>query len=142
MPRSFSRRARWIVRGDAGWIGTDDVLALPPTRRFVAGGAQSVRGFEFESIGPGDDADALVGGSTLLVGSVEADYEVIRQWRVAAFADVGDAMDSFVDFDAELGVGLGIRWASPLGLIRFDFASPLSDPSNSFRLHFVFGPDL
>jgi translocation and assembly module TamA len=140
--RSFTRRARWILRGDAGWIRTDDLLDLPPTRRFVTGGAQSVRGFAFETIGPGADADALVGGSTLLVGSVEADYEVIPRWRLAGFADVGDAMDTFADFDAELGVGLGIRWVSPLGMIRFDFASPLSDPTDRFRLHFVFGPDL
>lgn len=140
--RSLSTRARWIVRADGGWIETRRLSALPPTRRFVTGGAQSVRGFPFESIGPGDDVDALVGGRALLVGSIEADFEVVPRWRLAAFADAGDAMDTLDGFDAELGVGLGVRWASPLGLIRLDFASPLSDPSESLRVHFVIGPDL
>jgi translocation and assembly module TamA len=140
--RSLTSRARWIVHGDVGWIETADLLALPPTRRFVTGGAQSVRGFEFESIGPGDDADALTGGRGLLVGSVEIDYELVHRWRLAAFADAGDAVHDFTDFEAELGVGLGIRWASPLGLIRLDFATPLSDADQRFRVHFVFGPGL
>lgn len=140
--RSISARARWVLRVEGGWVQTSDILALPPTRRFVAGGAQSIRGFEFESIGPGAEADALIGGNALLVGSIEMDYELVRRWRLAVFSDAGDAMSGVRDFDGELGVGAGIRWASPLGLIRLDFASPLTNPNDRLRVHFVFGPDL
>ena len=140
--RSVGSRARFIARAEGGHIVTDDLGLLPPTRRLVVGGAQSIRGFVFESIGPGDDAELLFGGTSMLVGSLEADYEVVRSWRLAAFGDVGDAVNSFGDFDAEVGVGVGVRWASPLGLLRLDFASPLSNPAESLRVHFVFGPDL
>jgi translocation and assembly module TamA len=140
--RSLGSRARFIARAEGDHIVTDDLGLLPPTRRLVAGGAQSIRGFVFESIGPGDDADLLFGGTSMLVGSLEVDYEVVRSWRLATFADAGDAMNSVSDFDAEVGVGVGVRWASPLGLLRLDFASPLSNPAESLRVHFVFGPDL
>jgi translocation and assembly module TamA len=123
-------------------VATDDLTRLPPTRRFVAGGAQSIRGFDFESIGPGDESDLLVGGSSLLLASLEADFEVIPKWRVAGFVDAGDAVSSAGDFDAEVGVGVGVRWASPLGLIRLDFASPITDSDTALRVHFVIGPDL
>jgi translocation and assembly module TamA len=140
--RPLSPRVRWIARAEAGHVATDDLTRLPPTRRFVAGGAQSIRGFDFESIGPGDDADLLVGGSSLLLASLEADFEVIAKWRVAGFVDAGDAVSSAGDFDAEVGVGVGVRWASPLGLIRLDFASPITDSDTALRVHFVIGPDL
>jgi translocation and assembly module TamA len=140
--RSLGARARVITRAEGGHIVTDDLGLLPPTRRLVAGGAASIRGFEYESVGPGDDVDLLTGGKSMLVGALEVDYEFVRSWRLAAFADAGDAVNSFGDFDAEVGVGLGVRWTSPLGLLRFDLASPLTDPDQSFRLHFVFGPDL
>ena len=40
------------------------------------------------------------------------------------------------------GVGVGVRWYSPVGPIRVDVAHPLDDPDRDFRLHIVLGPDL
>jgi translocation and assembly module TamA len=73
---------------------------------------------------------------------VEADFEVYRLWRLAVFADAGDAMNDFEGIDLAYGFGGGVRWASPLGLIRFDVAAPVSDPDRTVRLHLVIGPDL
>jgi translocation and assembly module TamA len=55
--------------------------------------------------------------------------------------DSGNAFDDF-DVDFKTGVGLGLRWYSPLGPIRVDFAHPLDDASRSFRLHITLGPDI
>ena len=57
------------------------------------------------------------------------------------FADSGSAFnDSDVDF--KTGVGLGVRWFSPLGPIRLDMAHPLDDDETSVRFHLTLGPDL
>lgn len=141
--RPLGSRSRVLARADVGRIFTDDITALPPTRRFVTGGDQTVRGYGFETLGPelGEEG-LLVGGKALVAGSLEADFEVIPNWRLAAFGDVGNALPDFSDFSVEYGTGFGVRWASPLGLIRFDFAFPVSDPDRNFRVHFVLGPDL
>lgn len=140
--RSPFSRSRVMARAEVGYILVDDIRDLPPTRRFVSGGDQTVRGFGFESIGPTDGEDRLIGGRALLLGSLETDFEVIPKWRIAAFGDAGNAMADFSSTDFEYSVGVGIRWASPLGLIRFDGAFPLSDVGRTFRLHFTIGPDL
>ena len=57
------------------------------------------------------------------------------------FYDVGNAINSMGDKLAR-GTGFGLRWNSPVGPIRFDFAWALDKPSDRFRLHIVIGPDL
>ena len=73
--------------------------------------------------------------------SVEFDYLVREDWAIAAFADTGSA---FNDSDVELktGVGVGVRWFSPFGPIRFDIAHPLDDENTDYRFHITLGPDL
>ncbi len=146
--RPVGRRVRAIGRAQVGYIVTDDVRDLPPTRRFVTGGDQTVRGYSFESLGPAlpgetEEGDPLlIGGKALLVGSLEADCEVIPKWRVAAFGDAGNALADFSDVKLEFGVGAGIRWVSPIGMVRLDGAFAVSEPGSPFRIHLVIGPDL
>ena len=116
---------------------------LLPDQRFFAGGDTSVRGYAYNSLGPTDPFGAVIGGSNLLVGSLEIDQEVAENWAIAAFVDSGNAFDDVEDYDPATGVGAGIRWFSPLGPIRFDIAVPLeSDAPDSFRVHITLGPDL
>jgi translocation and assembly module TamA len=63
------------------------------------------------------------------------------KWGAAVFSDVGNAYNSFND-PFEHSVGLGLRWRSPIGLIRFDVAKALSDSDNGIGFHLVIGPDL
>ena len=140
--RPLGSRIRVIGRGEVGQIFTDDLAALPPTRRFITGGDQSVRGWGWESLAPAVGDTALVGGKVLAVTSLETDFEVIPAWRIAAFGDAGNAADDFGSLTWEYSVGTGIRWTSPLGMLRLDFAFPLTDPNRSFRIHLVIGPDL
>jgi translocation and assembly module TamA len=140
--RPLGSRIRIMGRGEVGQIFTDDLEALPPTRRFITGGDQSVRGWGWESLAPAVGDTALVGGKVLAVASLETDFEVIPAWRVAAFGDAGNAAVDFGSLEWEYSVGAGIRWTSPLGMLRLDFAFPLTDPDRTLRLHLVIGPDL
>jgi len=135
----FGSRLRALSRATLGWTWQDEFEDLPPSIRFFAGGDNSVRGYGFESLGPTRDG-AVVGGRKLLTGSVELDYLVRPNWSLALFADAGSAFDDSPDFSR--GVGLGLRWFSPLGPLRFDVAHPLDDPDRTVRIHVSLGPDL
>ena len=114
---------------------------LPPSVRFFAGGDNSVRGYAYKSLGPESASDEVEGGKNLLVGSLELEHRFADKWALAAFVDSGNAFDD-LRIDAKTGVGLGIRWHSPVGPIRLDLAHPLAHRADRFRVHFIMGPDL
>ena len=135
--------ARLLPRAEAGFTMIDQLATLPASVRFFAGGDTSVRGYAYKSLGPTDPFGNVVGGENLLVGSIELDQEIAESWAVAAFIDSGNAYDDFSNFETATGVGVGIRWFSPLGPIRIDVAVPLRDEApDDYRLHITLGPDL
>lgn len=138
---SLGANARFITRGDFGTTGVSDLDKLPASQRFFAGGDNSVRGYAYEELGPKNDAGEVVGGKHLLVGSVEVEQRLVGNWSVAAFYDVGNAINSFGD-ELASGAGAGLRWNSPVGPVRFDFAWALEKTEDRFRLHIVLGPYL
>ncbi len=144
--QSIAPKTRILLRGDVGRTFTNAFRSLPPTIRFFAGGSESVRGYGYLSLGPLDSQGNVIGGRTLEVGSLELDHRIFNRWAIAAFTDVGAALDDFslsVRQDAlEQGVGAGIRWLSPIGLIRIDGAFAVTQPGTPFHLHFSMGPDL
>ncbi len=138
--RSIGEKGRLIVRADIGATGTSDFESLPASNRFFTGGDNSVRGYEYKSLGPVNEDGELIGGKYLLVGSAEYDYNVYGKWFVAAFYDAGNAYNDTPD-SIFSGAGVGIRWASPVGMVRVDVANALSDDDRPWRLHITFGPD-
>jgi translocation and assembly module TamA len=134
-------RGRVILRGDIGLTATSSFERLPASLRFFAGGDNSIRGFSYESLGPRDSNDKPVGGRYLAVGSVEYEHEIIDKWSVAGFFDFGNAFNSLSDPMA-YGTGVGVRWRSPVGLVRVDLGVGASDPALPIHLHIVVGPDL
>jgi translocation and assembly module TamA len=134
------RRDRLIARAQAGSTWTDSFDELPATLRYFAGGDQSVRGYGFEELGPRDASGEVIGGKHLLFGSLEYEHRVRGDWGVAVFYDTGNAFNSVHD-GLESGAGIGLRWRSPVGMVRVDLASAIS-ADNGLRLHFTLGPDL
>ena len=132
---------RLLLRGQAGATLTDAFDDLPASKRFFAGGDQSVRGYQFEELGPRNSAGQVEGGRHLLVGSLELDRRFSERWGAAAFVDVGNALDGFGD-PLRTGVGVGIRLYTPIGPVRLDLARGLDNPDADFRIHLSLGPDL
>jgi len=140
--RSFWGNNRLILRGTAGKIWTNNFSDLPPQLRFFAGGDRSVRGYDFESIGPRNQYNRVIGGEGLLVGSTEVEHYFTKNWGMAAFVDAGNAFTG-TNYSPRVGTGLGIRWLSPVGMIRADVAVPVGDKNkHGIHLHVVIGPDL
>ncbi|NIR32381.1 MAG: outer membrane protein assembly factor [Gammaproteobacteria bacterium] len=143
--RALPWDGRVLLRGDFGATATEDFSRLPGSKRFYAGGDNSVRGFGYRDLGPEDEAGDVVGGRFLLVGSFEYEHPITERWAVAAFIDAGNALKNLKGLDLddlETGAGGGIRWRSPIGSVRLYIASPITDPDRSVRVHFIMGPDL
>ena len=118
----------------------DEFDELPPSVRFFVGGDRSIRGYDFESLGPRNDLGKVIGGAHLIETSVEVDHVVRGNWSLAGFVDSGSAFNERPEFFT--GVGLGLRWQSPVGPIRVDLATPLDDSDGGLRIHISMGPDL
>jgi translocation and assembly module TamA len=140
--RTVPWQDRVLMRAQVGATGVSDFARLPVSKRFFAGGDNSVRGYGYQDLGPRNDQGDVVGGRYLLVGSFEYEHPLTDRWSVAAFIDSGNAFDNLRDIDLKLGVGPGIRWRSPIGLVRLDLGFPIDDPNRVIRLHFTMGPDL
>ncbi len=138
---SFASRYRLISRGSVGATYTEDFDRLPPSIRYFTGGDQSVRGYDYNELGPRDSTGDNIGGEYLLVGSVELERHIKGNWRGALFYDVGNALSGFSE-DLSHGVGFGLRWESPIGLVRVDIANAVSEDDHPWRLHLTLGPDL
>ncbi|MBU3537113.1 BamA/TamA family outer membrane protein, partial [Alkalihalobacillus clausii] len=76
---------RLLGRVQAGGIATTDYGAIPPSLRFFAGGDQSVRGYDYQTLSPEDRQGNKVGGRYMVVGSAEYQYPIAERWRIAAF---------------------------------------------------------
>jgi len=132
---------RFILRTDLGATSVSDFNSLPTTYRFYAGGMNSVRGYGYKELGPKDDDGNIIGGRFLSVVSVEYEQSILENWGVATFIDSGNAFN-LDQISFKTGVGLGVRWYSPIGLVRIDFAVPLDPANQSFRVHFAAGTRL
>jgi translocation and assembly module TamA len=109
--------------------------------RFFAGGDRSVRGFDYQQIGETNLSGGVIGGKYLTVASGEYEYYFMPKWGAAVFVDGGDAFSSSPD--TNIGAGLGVRWRSPVGVVRVDVAIPIvTDLEKSVRFHVMVGPDL
>lgn len=140
--RGIGSRSRVLLRGGAGAMEVDDFDQLPPELRFFCGGDRSIRGFDFQAIGSVNSAGDVIGGNNKIEGSIEVDHYFDSAWGAAAFVDAGDAFRGN-DFSLNVGAGLGVRWKSPVGVLRLDFAYPVHTRlDGSFRIHLTMGPDL
>ena len=141
--KAFAEDYRFITRTDLGATWADSIVDLPATRRFFAGGDNSIRGWGFDVLGPNDPAtDETIGGRYLAVGSLELERRIKGDWSGAVFTDFGNAFDPDFKREVQVGAGLGLRWRSPIGQIRMDVAWALTKDDPGARLHLVIGPDL
>lgn len=134
-------KGRVILRGELGTATVEDFSRYPLSLRFFAGGDNSVRGYEWKSLGPKDKYGEVIGGTDVLTGSFEYNHQVAESWLAAGFVDVGNAFDH--EFDKfYTGAGFGARWLSPVGIVRADLAWPLNDDGSTdykdVRLHIGF----
>jgi len=132
----LGQRDGLILRGELGGVLATSSNGIPSDFLFRTGGDQSVRGYPYLSLGV-KQADAIVGGRYLAVGSVEYDHWLTERWGAAVFYDVGDAADTLPNLHLVQGYGVGARWKSPVGPLNLDLA--YGQAVHALRLHFSIG---
>ncbi|PAJ75681.1 hypothetical protein CJF42_04110 [Pseudoalteromonas sp. NBT06-2] len=137
--RTYQNNHLFYTKANLGAILVENINIVPASMRFFAGGDQSIRGYKYESISPKEDGK-VVGGKYLATGTVEYNYQFAPSWRAALFVDGGIATNDFSE-DIQVGAGIGIRWLTPVGPIRIDYAWALTDDNNA-RLSIMIGPEL
>jgi len=123
-----------ILRAEGGMTIAASRDGVPQDFLFRTGGAQTVRGYAYQSLGV-TEGSAIVGGRYLAVTSAEYVHWYEGNWGVAAFVDAGNANDQRELFKMNLGYGFGPRWRSPAGPIAVDLAYGQSD--HRVRLQFA-----
>lgn len=127
----------------------------PPSERFYLGGPTNLRGYRFQMVGPvrtryltqvsGNQSFTFPleeprGGNVQFLGMVELEYPLIREagLKFVTFMDAGNVFERFPSSDVlrgqggplfQLDAGLGIRWFSPIGPLRFEWGFPLNPRS-------------
>jgi translocation and assembly module TamA len=142
--KGFGLNDRLIVRGEVGQTSVASQDALPPSLRFYAGGDNSIRGYQYREVGPRVETDGgeySVGGNKLITGSVEYEhYYKGGPFGGAVFVDSGTAYNDSPDF--KTGVGVGVRYKSPIGPVRIDIAHGLNDADSVVQLYLSIGASL
>jgi translocation and assembly module TamA len=146
--RAYGRLTGYLPLGSS-WYGQARVelgqvflrsnMVVPESQKWRAGGDESVRGYGYRSLGP--LVDGVVGGGTALAtASVEVARPILAAmpslWG-AVFIDAGNAADSFRTLQPVWGAGVGVRWRSPVGPLRLDWA--YGRELRKSRLHFSVG---
>jgi translocation and assembly module TamA len=115
------------LRALAGLAQGAGQLSLPPDQRFYAGGSGTIRGYQYQSVGPVFPDGNPVGGTAINAGTVEYRQRIGQSLGFAVFLDGGQVSENVNPFSASLrfGAGAGVRYYTPIGPIRLDFAVPI-----------------
>lgn len=124
-----------------------DADAVPLPERFFGGGGVSMRGFGYNEAGPRDIGPPAatgfpLGGNGLFFNTVELRFPLLGpNISGVLFEDMGNIYDTFSDISfryhqnnnqdftyAVQAPGFGIRYKTPLGPVRVDFAYALNSP--------------
>lgn len=137
--------SRLLLRADVGSTLAAEPEEVPLSLRYFTGGDHTVRGYAYKSLGPvkqdKNGQAVVVGGRYLLVMSSEFETRIYKQVSGAVFMDAGNAMNEWRERLA-LSAGFGIRYATPIGLLRIDIAKPIEHGKTKPRLHLTFSMDL
>lgn len=130
----------WVMRSQIGYVHTANDVDVPSTLMFRTGGANSVRGYEQDSIGIPGPRGSVLPNRTLAVASLEYQYPIYKDFALALFQDAGSVSKSFSDMKWQQGTGLGLRWFSPVAPFAFDIAYGHQD--KKWRWHISLGTKL
>ena len=127
---------RMVGRLELGATLASTTQGIPTDFLFRAGGANSVRGYAYQSLGPTLNG-SVVSGRYLFTSSVEYDHFFTPTWGAAVFVDAGQAANSVGALHPEVGVGPGLRYRSPVGPVNLDVAYGVG--THEWQLHFSLG---
>lgn len=130
------RKSILLARFEAGQTFARNEAEVPSDWLFRTGGSNSVRGYDYQSLGVAQGS-SITPGRVMSASSLELQIPVHEQWRAAVFADHGSAALRWSELHAVTSVGTGARWISPVGVIGADLAYGID--YQQWRFHVALG---
>jgi len=129
------------LRGLIGTAQGASLFALPPDQRFYGGGSATVRGYKYQSIGPQFPDNKPIGGTSIDAATIELRQRLSGNFGAAAFVDAGQVGATSRPFTGtvHVGAGIGVRYYTAIGPIRFDVALPLNKQPGGDRFEIYIG---
>lgn len=124
---------RFLLRGSLGHTSIDDLADLPLSLQLFTGGSRTVRGYTFQSIGP---------GKNLVVGSAEIQQRVYGDWYVGMFYDIGNVSSSNLFSNMKRSWGPALVWLSPIGEVEVSVAKAIDRDDQPWVFQFGIGTSL
>ncbi|MBE0472958.1 autotransporter assembly complex family protein [Rhodoferax sp.] len=142
MPLGKTSTGRLSMRASAGAVIAKEGISLPSTQLFLTGGDNSVRGYGLNDIGVTLADGSVAAGRYLSTGSIEWQRPIRingnpSDWESTVFVDAGAVANRPADLSAQVGVGVGARWKSPVGPLQIDLAYGID--AERLRLHLNLG---
>lgn len=139
---SSDRPSRWALRLEGGTVWSRDGDNVPATQRFLAGGEGSVRGYGLREIGVPRAQGGVDPGLLLTIASLEWQRPVWldgrrSDWETALFVDAGAVANHSGALSPQVGIGVGLRYRSPVGPLQVDLAYGVE--RQALRLHMSVG---
>ena len=137
--------ARTVLAGRLrlGSILGGEELTVPSDRLFYSGGGGSVRGYEYQGVGPRLPDNTPRGGLSLFETSIEVRRAIGRSFGAVAFIDAGAiGFQETPNFNnLRYAAGIGVRYKLPFGPIRADIAVPLDrrEGDAAFQIYISIG---
>ena len=113
----------------------ENTESIPIFKRFFAGGADSVRGYPYQKLGPLDPNGNPIGGMTLVEGSLEWRFPLLKSFEGVLFTDFGNVFERSFEVlwsNLHYTAGCGIRYLTLVGPLRLDFGYQLNPPDQDF----------
>jgi outer membrane protein insertion porin family len=123
----FNRFAGQNILASRIWLGyIDDRFEggnSSPDDRYTIGGANTIRGYRLNSVGP--QPPKPVGGRYMLLGNIEIRRPLFWRFGGTAFFDAGNSyarVEEITPISVRFGTGLGVQFFTPIGPIRLEYA--------------------
>ena len=127
-------RLTFKLRGEFGYTLLSGLDDLPTSLHFLAGGTQSIRGYDYQSIGP---------GRYLATGSAELHYAFNENWGAGIFFDAGSVFNAHEFHDNfKQGIGFVVTRQTPFGPVEAGLARGISKGGKSIQFVFNLGTTL
>ena len=132
------------LRGRVGYADGFSGKELPLLERFFTGGrAATIRGYRLRDVGPKDINGDPIGGNSMVLLSSQLRYPLTQGLNLVGFVDAGNVYDAgeFDPSSLRVGVGVGIRFVTPLGPLALDWGFKLGRKSGEkpSEVHFNIG---
>ncbi len=145
-PLPFFKGASVMVHGEMGYMTEDSADGLPTYEKYMIGGINDLRGYDWYSVSPTDPSGLTLGGEKMMLFNVEAAFPILKDeglygvlffdagnvWSESGCSGVinddgtcstGNTAYSFSDL--RKSVGGGLRYLSPMGPFRVEYGYPL-----------------